>query len=102
MKKEEPNTFPQTIKKIHSELNLDDEFVANIFVVYERLHPTIKNLSIKKQIEITLSSLNIGLDSDSVAYKHISDIMKSDNVEEKRKKINNNKHGNLNLPPKTE
>lgn len=78
-------TFPEAIQKVSkrdqvgSTLKLlvetqgiDPQILVDMMAVYTRLYPTIKNLSVRKQLEIVIGGVNIGYDSTLHALKNLN------------------------------
>lgn len=80
-KKENQFTILDYLKKA----NLSEQMILDLMAVYKEIKPLLKGKSIKTQIQMMFSHLNIGYKSASNAYGRMLEILQSPTVEDGRK-----------------
>ena len=67
------------------EANLPEQMILDLMAIYKEIKPLLKGKSLKTQIRMMFSHLNIGYSAASNAYKHITKILQAHTVEDARK-----------------
>lgn len=79
------NKVKFTIIDYLKQANLSEQMILDLMAVYKEINPLLKGKSVKTQIQIMFSHLNIGYQSASNAYQRITDILQAPTVEDARK-----------------